>query len=43
MNKWVSDHTLLGQTYIKEMDAKKPVKDYLPDGAKITQFVRFAI
>lgn len=43
MNKWVSDHTLLGQTYIKEMDAKKPVKHYLPDGASITRFVRFAV
>ncbi|MEM7624301.1 MAG: translation elongation factor Ts [Planctomycetota bacterium] len=43
MNKWVSDHTLLGQTYIKEMDAKKPVKDYLPAGAAITEFVRFAV
>ncbi len=43
MNKWVSDHTLLGQTYIKEMDAKKPVKDYIPAGATITNFVRFAV
>ena len=43
MNKWISDHTLLGQTYIKEMDAKKPVKDYLPQGATITQFERLAI
>jgi len=43
MNKWVSDHTLLGQTYIKEMDAKKPVKDYIPAGATITHFVRFAV
>ncbi|MEM6853637.1 MAG: translation elongation factor Ts [Planctomycetota bacterium] len=43
MNKWVSDHTLLGQTYIKEMDAKKPVKDYIPAGASVTQFVRFAV
>ena len=43
MNKWISDHTLLGQTYIKEMDAKKPVKAYLPDSVSITRFVRFAI
>jgi elongation factor Ts len=43
MNKWVADHTLLGQTYIKEMDAKKPVKHYLPDGAAIETFIRFAI
>lgn len=43
MNKWVGDHTLLGQTYIKEMDAKKPVRDYIPSGASIDEFVRFAI
>ncbi|MEM8737159.1 MAG: translation elongation factor Ts [Planctomycetota bacterium] len=43
MNKWISDHTLLGQTYIKEMDAKKPVKHYLPDGATLTSFTRFAV
>ena len=43
MNKWVSDHTLLGQIYIKEMDAKKPVKDYLADGVKIESFTRFAV
>ena len=43
MNKWISDHTLLGQTYIKEMDAKKPVGDYLPQGAQITHFERLAI
>lgn len=43
MNKWVSDHTLLGQIYIKEMDAKKPIKHYIPAGATITNFVRFAV
>lgn len=43
MNKWVGDNTLLGQTYIKEMDAKKPVKHYLPKGTTITEFVRFAV
>ncbi|MEL7088395.1 MAG: translation elongation factor Ts, partial [Planctomycetota bacterium] len=37
MNKWISDHTLLGQTYIKEMDAKKPVKHYLPKDATISE------
>ncbi len=43
MNKWVADHTLLGQTYIKEMDAKKPIKDYLPQGGKITGFARLGV
>ncbi len=40
MRKWVDDHTLLGQIYLREMDAKKPIRDYLPDGASITTFVR---
>lgn len=39
--KWVDDHTLMGQVYIREMDAKKPVRDYIPKGAKITAFKRF--
>ena len=43
MNKWVSDHTLLGQVYIKEMDAKKPVSHYLPKGGKILAYERLAV
>ncbi|MEO1235381.1 MAG: translation elongation factor Ts [Planctomycetota bacterium] len=43
MKKWISDHTLLGQTYIKEMDAKKPVQHYVPSGASVTGFTRFAV
>ncbi|MEM9881967.1 MAG: translation elongation factor Ts [Planctomycetota bacterium] len=43
MNKWVNDHTLLGQTYIREMDAKKPVKHYLPAGKSLTRFERFSV
>ena len=43
MNKWVSDHTLLGQTYIREMDAKKPISDYVPSGATLTGFARVAV
>ncbi|MEM9419397.1 MAG: translation elongation factor Ts [Planctomycetota bacterium] len=43
MNKWISDNTLLGQTYIKEMDAKKPIKDYIPAGTTITNYTRFAV
>ncbi len=43
MNKWVSDHTLVGQTYIREMDAKKPISDYLPKGATLTGFARVAV
>ena len=41
VRKWTDDHTLMGQIYIREMDAKKPVRDYVPKGAKITAFRRF--
>jgi len=40
MRKWIDDHTLLGQIYLREMDAKKPIRDYLPKGGKILKFVR---
>ncbi|MEE9403719.1 MAG: translation elongation factor Ts [Algisphaera sp.] len=43
MNKWVSDHTLLGQIYIKEMDAKKPIQHYIPKGGTILAYERFAV
>ncbi|MAE66641.1 MAG: translation elongation factor Ts [Phycisphaeraceae bacterium] len=43
IRKWVADNTLLGQTYIRELDAKKPVSHYLAKGATITSFVRFKI
>lgn len=43
LNKWKQDHTLMGQTYIRELDAKKPVRDYVPTGAKITGFFRLQI
>jgi elongation factor Ts len=41
VRKWTDDNTLMGQIYIREMDAKKPVRDYIPKGAKITAFKRF--
>lgn len=43
MKKWVDDHTLLGQVYVREMDAKKPIRDYIPKGATITGFVRLEV
>jgi elongation factor Ts len=43
LRKWVDDHTLLGQIYLRELDAKKPVRDYVPKGAKIVKFVRYAV
>ncbi len=42
LKKWEDEHTLLGQTYIRELDAKKPVRDYLINGATITGFARAA-
>ena len=41
VRKWTDDHTLLGQIYIREMDAGKPIRDYIPKGAKITAFKRY--
>ena len=41
--KWVSDNTLLGQQYVKDMEGKSTVADILPKGAKITGFVRYAV
>ncbi len=43
LNKWTDEQTLLGQLYIRELDAKKPVRDYLPKGTKVTGFVRVAV
>ncbi len=43
LRKWVNENTLLGQTYIRELDAKKPIRHYLPKGATVTQFARFAL
>ncbi|MEM7576188.1 MAG: translation elongation factor Ts [Planctomycetota bacterium] len=43
LNKWVDEQTLTGQIYIRELDAKKPVRDYLPKGTTITGFVRVAV
>jgi elongation factor Ts len=41
--KWISDHTLLGQIYAREMDAKKPISAYIPEGAKITGYKKFEL
>ncbi len=43
MNKWQDDHTLLGQIYIREMDAKKPIRHYLPKDAKVLGFQRLSV
>lgn len=41
--KWVAENTLLGQQYVKDMEGKSTVGDLLPDGAKISSFVRYAV
>ncbi len=43
LRKWVDENTLLGQQYVKEMESKKQVKDVLPKGTKVLDFVRFAV
>jgi len=42
-NKWVAENTLLGQQYVKDMEGKSTVGDQLPKGAKIVDFVRYAV
>ena len=43
LRKWVDEHTLMGQIYLRELDAKKPVRDFLPKGASIRKFVRYQL
>ena len=43
MRKWVDDHTLLGQIYLRKMDEKKPIRDFLPKDSGITHFVRYEL
>jgi len=43
LRKWVDERTLLGQLYLRELDAKKPVRDYLPKGTSVQRFVRYAV
>jgi elongation factor Ts len=43
LRKWIDENTLLGQIYLRELDKKKPVRDFLPKGASLTRFVRYAV
>ncbi len=43
MRKWIDEHTLLGQIYVRELENKTKVKDVLPEGAKVHTFVRYAV
>jgi elongation factor Ts len=43
MRKWVDDFTLMGQIYLRKMDEKKPIRDFLPKDSSITNFVRYEL
>jgi elongation factor Ts len=43
VKKWVDENTLLGQIYLRELDKRKPVRDYLPKGANLKRFVRYSV
>lgn len=43
LRKWVDENSLMGQIYLREMDAKKPIREFLPKDAKITAFVRYQV
>lgn len=43
LRKWVDDNSLMGQIYLREMDAKQPIREFLPKGAKISSFVRYQV
>jgi elongation factor Ts len=43
VKKWVDENTLLGQVYLRELEAKKPVRDYLPKQGKIVQFAKLTV
>jgi len=43
LRKWVDDHTLLGQIYLRKMDEKKPIRDYVPKGSSVQSFVRYEL
>lgn len=43
LRKWVDDNSLMGQIYLREMDAKKPIREFLPKDGKINAFVRYQV
>ena len=43
LRKWVDENTLMGQIYLRELDAKKPVRDYLSKGMAIKSFFRYRL
>lgn len=43
LRKWVDEHTLMGQIYLRELDARKPVRDFLPKATSIQKFARYQL
>lgn len=43
IQKWIDENTLLGQIYIRMLDTKTQIKDALPEGVKVKEFVRYEI
>ena len=43
LRKWVDEHTLMGQIYLREMESKKAVRDFLPKDGAIRSFVRYGL
>lgn len=41
--KWVDEHTLLGQNYVKDPEGKQTVGEALPKGAQVKCFYRYAV
>ncbi len=43
LRKWVDENTLMGQIYLREMDSKKAVRDFLPKDGAIRAFIRYEL
>jgi elongation factor Ts len=43
LRKWVDDNSLMGQIYLREMDAKQPIREFMPKGSSISAFVRYQV
>ena len=43
LRKWVDENSLMGQIYLREMDAKKPIREFMPKDSKITSFFRYQV
>lgn len=43
LRKWVDEHTLLGQQYVRDLEGKQQVRDALPEGVTLQRFVRYRV